>query len=413
MTNEDAYQMRLKRVNDAIELKQPDRVPIVPMIESLPYFISENTTYKDSMYNYSKATTAIIDFYKDFEPDAVTLSGMTSGKANEVAGSSMIDWPGRPGTKISETSTCQVIENEYMLQNEYRELLTDYTGFMLRKYIPRAFPKLSGLSDINIVPTVILNTTALSNLYMPSVFEAMDKLKKIGEFDGEAAVASQNLQDELTLLGFPSFVTGVGEAPYDILSDYFRGTLGVFDDLIECPDMIEKACDLFTDIEIASFDYFKNVSMPVKRVVFPLHKGMDGFMSPSQYEKLYWKPLLKIVNALVDMGVTPFLYGEGPYDSRIEQMVGLPKGKVIVHFERADMVKAKNILGDTVCLSGNMPAYLLQFGTKQAVVDATKKVLDICAPGGGYIFDTDASIAVGKRENVEAMFDTVRQYGKY
>ena len=40
-----------------------------------------------------------------------------------------------------------------------------------------------------------------------------------------------------------------------------------------------------------------------KRVFFPLHKGMDGFMSPEQYEKIYWKPLKKCMLALIDMGV--------------------------------------------------------------------------------------------------------------
>ena len=34
----------------------------------------------------------------------------TSGKANEIAGSTMIDWPGRPGTKVSPFSSHQIIE---------------------------------------------------------------------------------------------------------------------------------------------------------------------------------------------------------------------------------------------------------------------------------------------------------------
>lgn len=86
-------------------------------------------------------------------------------------------------------------------------------------------------------------------------------------------------------------MTGVGEAPFDIIGDYYRGTLGALTDQLECPDMIEKACDMLADMQIASYDYFKAAPLPVKRVFFPLHKGMDGFMSPQQYEKLYWKPL--------------------------------------------------------------------------------------------------------------------------
>ena len=39
--------------------------------------------------------------------------------------------------------------------------------------------------------------------------------------------------------------------------------------------------------------------------------------------------------------------------------------------------------------------------------------LDICAPGGGFIFETACGMDCAKDENVEAMFDTVRTCGKY
>ena len=188
--------------------------------------------------------------------------------------------------------------------------------------------------------------------------------------------------------------------------------MGTFSDLIECPEMIERACDLFAEIQIQSWQYFRK-DMPVKRVYFPLHKGMDGFMSPAQYEKLYWRPLMKVVDALIELGVCPILYGEGPYNSRIDQMTDIPVGKCIVHFEKADMAKAKRVLGDKTCISGNLSIYLLEHGTKEQVIEETKKLLDICAPGGGYIFDTNACMGAAKEENIDAMFETLEQYGKY
>ena len=41
-------------------------------------------------------------------------------------------------------------------------------------------------------------------------------------------------------------------------------------------------------------------------------------MSPEQYDRLYLKPLLKIVDELIDMGATPYLYTEGSYNSRLD-----------------------------------------------------------------------------------------------
>ena len=123
-------------------------------------------------------------------------------------------------------------------------------------------------------------------------------------------------------------MTGIGEAPFDIIGDYYRGTLGALTDQLECPDMIEKVCDMLADMQIASYEYFKTAPLPVKRVFFPLHKGMDGFMSPAQYEKLNLETnSKKSLLALIDMGVTPFIYTEGKYNSRLEQLADVPAEK--------------------------------------------------------------------------------------
>ena len=45
--------------------------------------------------------------------------------------------------------------------------------------------------------------------------------------------------------------------------------------------------------------------------------------------------------------------------------------------------------------------------------DEAKRLLDICAPGGGFIFMTGSGLSHEKKENVVAMFETVREYGKY
>ncbi len=238
----------------------------------------------------------------------------------------------------------------------------------------------------------------------------MNFIREIGKNDAEASAASAQIIARLAEIGIPPLLTGIGEAPFDIISDYFRTTTGAMEDMLDCPDMVEKACYMFADLQIASWAYFKFVPMQVKRVFFPMHKGMDGFMSPKQFETLYWKPLMKCVNALVDMGVTPILYTEGKYFTRINDMVGLPKGKVLLHFESADPEICKKAFGGTTCLSGFLPTYHLEWSSKQKIIDETKRHLDILADGGGYIFDTSAAIENAKRENWDAMIETVRNY---
>lgn len=407
----ERFAKRIQLVEDATALKEPERIPICPMWGAAPYNMFGNG-YVDSMYNYDAASDALVKFYTEFQPDATTHTAFTSGKANELAQSTMIDWPGRPGTKVPNYSTHQVIENEYMDAEEYPEILKDFTGFMLRKYIPRAYPALKGLSNIGFVPSIMLNTTPMASLYAKEAQEAFSLLAKIGEEDLKASQATDAVGNKLGELGFPPMLTGAGEAPFDIIGDYYRGTLATLTDQLEYADELEAMCDMLADIQIQSWEYFKFVPLPVKRVFFPLHKGMDGFMSNEQYERIYWKPLKKCMMALIDMGVTPFIYTEGKYNTRLEQLLDIPEGKVIYHFENVDMARAKQLMGGKHCISGNMSIYTLEHGTKEQVIEETKRLIDTCAPGGGYIFDFNGCLDNAKRENLEACFETVYEYGK-
>ncbi len=406
-----SFEQRISLFNDAVSLKESETIPLAPCISSVAQRFY-GSCYRDLYYNYEKAGEAAVKFYTDFMPDAYTFSGFISGKSNELAQSSMIDWPGRPGSSVPMHSSHQVIEHEYMTPGEYPELLNDFTGFILHKYIPRAFPGLKGLADISFNPSIILNTSFFRKACSPEAAKAYETLLAIKKSDAEAAAMTSKYQKKIMELGIPPAWTGASEAPLDIIGDYFRGTMGMFEDLMECEEYVTAACDMLADQQIEALSYLKDAQLPVKRVFFPLHKGMDGFMNPVQYENLYWKPLRKIFLALIDIGVTPVAYSEGKYNTRLEFFKDLPKGKVMMHIEDADMAKAKKILGSTLCLSGNLPIYLLEHGTKEQVVDYCKYLIDTCAPGGGYIFDTNGFVENAKQENMEAMFETVRTYGR-
>lgn len=412
---EKLFQDRLNRVNSAISLQKTDRVPVCLMYSSWIQR-SEGSSYRDIYYDYQKAGEAALKFYqKNPMLDAAFFGGFTSGKANELAQSQMIDWPGRPGTLVSDYSSHQVIEKEFMTQEEYPEMLNDFTGFMLRKYIPRAFPALKGLESVALTPTIVLSTSLLSPLYGEGIRQAYKVLGEIADADKACAEATAAYTARIQELGFPPMITGASEAPYDILGDYFRGTMGIFEDLTDddMQEYMERACDLFADQQIAALQYFRYVDLPVKRVFFPLHKAMDGFMNEEQFERLYWKPLKKIVLALIDMGVTPYLYTEGAYNTRLDFLTDVPKGKVLYHFEKTDMQQAKKKLNGIACICGNLPISQIEFGKKETVEKMTRSLLEDCMPGGGYIFDFDGSLENAKPENLDIMYETLDKYGRY
>jgi uroporphyrinogen-III decarboxylase len=418
MANEELFNTRLKRVQDAVDLKEPDQMPMAIMMNGGPYFLYNKGSHKATMYNYEECEEPYIRYHEEFKPDIMFIPQFQSGKANEIAETTIFDWPGRPGSIVSDSSTYQVFEREYMHQDEYDELLKDYWGFIFRKYIPRAYPGIKGLQSLvsTNLPSA-LGMRALAPMFTPSFIEALDKMKQMYEESEKHAPVTARLSQKLTDMGFPPYYTGIGYAPFDVISDFFRGTAAMFDDQIECPDKIAAACDLFADLQIANLQYLRHAPLPVKRVFFPLHKGMDGFMSPEQYENLYWKPMDKIFTALIEMGATPYIYTEGKYNTRYKFIAEQLKehhapGTCIVHFEEGDFREFKKTFTGIASVTGGMSLYLLEWGSKEDVINRVKYLVDNCAAGGGYLFNTGASMENVKRENVEAMFETARTYGK-
>ena len=136
-------------------------------------------------------------------------------------------------------------------------------------------------------------------------------------------------------------------------------------------------------------------------------------MSPEQYKIFYWPFLRKLMMGIIDAGLIPYAYTEGNYTSRLEIISDVPKGKVLYHFERVDMEKAKAILGDTACISGNVPTSLLNIGSPQEVREYCKRLIDVAGKGGGLIMDSSGGINEAKPENVRAMADFTKEYGVY
>jgi uroporphyrinogen-III decarboxylase len=148
-------------------------------------------------------------------------------------------------------------------------------------------------------------------------------------------------------------------------------------------------------------------------VSIPLHKGADGFMSNEQYKTFYWPTLKKVMMGLIKEGLVPAPFFEGDNTSRLEIIKDIPKGTALYRFERINIHKAKEVLGETVCFRGNVPVSLLNAGTPQEVKDYVKELIDVVGENGGLIVDCGSVIDEAKHENIKAMVEFTKEYGRY
>lgn len=148
-------------------------------------------------------------------------------------------------------------------------------------------------------------------------------------------------------------------------------------------------------------------------VFIPLHCGVDNFMSVENYEAHYWPSLKRCIDELTAAGLTPVIFCEGKYHTRLDIIKNVEPGKVIYCFEDVDMVEAKKKLGDKACIAMGMNTSTLMHKTPQDVEDEVKRTLDILAPGGGYISANSVALDYVSSENMHAWRDAIEKYGKY
>jgi len=411
---EELYQEREKRFNDAIELKVPDRIPMAFLFTFYPAKYA-GMSFRDVMYDYDKAAEAwrkaIVDL--DIDVYASPFSIVTIGHVLEMLDDRRFKWPGHG---VSGNRSYQFVEGEYMTSDEYDAFIGDPTDYMLRTHLSRIFGVLEPLKTLAYLPGVFymwLNSMFTLPFANPEVSKALEILVKTGQESGRMFAKGGEFVQEMTKLGYPTLFFSAAWAPYDYIGDFFRGTRGIMLDMYQRPDKLLAAMDKITPIIINSAVGSAEAT-GVRRTFIPLHKGLDGFMSQEQFKTFFWPGLKKVILGLIDKNIVPIVLWEGDCTSRLETIADIPKGKAIYWFERTDMVRAKDVLRDRVCISGLVPSSLLCTGSQQDVKDYCKRLIDVVGKDGGYILNGDIGIPdEAKPENVKAMVDFTREYGVY
>ena len=410
--NKQKFDAKWQRIRDAIALREPDQIPMTPSPSIFPVFHA-GYTMTEAIYDESLeiARTAMLKYLHDFDPDNGTAISnyLGEGRLMELQQPTTMRWSGMPGNPIGDNSLQQFIEFPILLDDEFDEYFGDKTKWTVRRSLPRNYDSLKPLEDFRLGHGIQGLAAAVSK---PEMRQMIETLWKISDGYKEYAAKRAAIHREIEEAGYPLIrASWMCMVPFDNYSDFLRGTLLSLADLYERPEEVHRFIDATFEETIARIRASKGVE-DGKHVFMALHKGMDGFMSDEHYREYYWCHLQQIICALIDAGKVPYIYTEGKYNSRLDCLTEVPPGKVFYHFEQVDMAEAKRKLGGIACISGGFSPYLLNYGTKEQVVDACKKLIDDCAPGGGFIFETAYGMDYAKEENVEAMFDTVRNYGK-
>ncbi len=362
------------------------------------------------MNDYAAARRACHSFLDYYQPDLDFGPVLAyPAKPMKMMGMNYMKWPGHG---LDENVMYQYVENEMMSADEYPDFINDPSDFMMTKWMPRAFSVFEGFAGIPTMRRMMwsgwFGMGAFSTPEMQESFRiAAEAGALVNEWWGSIFQYIGEIKDK----GFPIAWAAFDWAPFDIIGDTLRGTREILGDIRRRPEELLQALEVTTRIFIEYGSGAAGADMPLCWIW--IHKATRDFMSDEQFKKFYWPFLKEGMLALIDQGVIPLVYWEADIESRLETIADMPAGKVIYHISATDIKKATDVLGENICLMGNVPNSMLVSGTPDDVKDYCKMAIDVAGKDGGFIMDTSVMLDEAKPENLKAMFDFTREYGRY
>jgi uroporphyrinogen-III decarboxylase len=412
-----SYEDKLERLDKCTRLEKPDRVPIGVATLYFPAKYS-GISYEQMYYDQGKYLGAAKKFARDFNWDAacflrsfesvtlgLSLAGTDPATAINVAVASVLGggfshdilkdiYSSQPGREIDADNESQFkIKQPVMSVEEYDEFIEDPFGFLGNKVVPRVYGALSK-------PGSAEAATALVNLGM-----------KLNTALGEL----QQFAQEMKTVCCPPWYMALAPNPLDTLGAFIRDFDKVLMDIHRVPSKVKKICETLAPVLAAVGKATGEISYQLtgsRRVFCPV--WYNSFLSKKEYREFHWPYLKYICEELIKADFVPLLSLQGTYDHLLDTLLELPEGKAIAWFDRTDPVKAKEVIGDHLCIAGGISPALLIGGTPEETDGRVKTLLDDMKTARGFIFTLPFNaIGPAKTENIIAMTDAVHKYGAY
>jgi hypothetical protein len=412
-TGKQLRKEREKLIMDTVALKPTARIPIIATISYFPAKYC-GIPCSAAYYDFDAWYAAYQKTLTDFQPDIMYVQGFTPGKFLEIINPKNMKWPGHG---VEPNQGHQAIEiNNLMKADEYDAYMNDPSDFMFRTYAPRTADTLSWLSQFPPLSEMgggTMGAGALANVFGDAgVWKMVNTLRAAGREMKKWQPKIKKFNKMIRDFGYPEYFQGAAMPPYDVIANMYRGMTGMMLDIFRQPEKIEQLADFLLKRTLAKPNPEPSEN-GYYRIFMTNTRGDDSFMSGAQFKRFYWPTFYKLVMGLIKKGLTPCIFFEGNFTSRLEYLLEFPKGSILAYFDSTDIFRAKDILKDHLCIQGNVPASLLQVGTKDDVIAYCKKLIDYCGKGGGYILSPRSSMDEVKPENLKAMIEFTKEYGKY
>ncbi len=362
LNNNDLYRKRLTRILKAVALEKPDRTPVVLEYSGFAAYVT-NTQMAEFLRSPTKNLDTMIQaFGMVGDGDAVNYGsfwpyGLCYDYLSKVS---------VPGVDLPEDEMWQVVETELMTRDDYDLIL---------------------------------------NLGWPEYFKRFMAERILHDVPGEYLPPrrkSPDAQKAWRKVGVPVLSGGDVTTPYELLCGS-RSLMEFSMDLFDIPDKVIAAMDaIVPHLAVNGIRRAKQRGYPL--VWVGGWRTAPCMLSPEMWRRFAWPYFSRLVCEVVDAGLIALLHLDSDWTRELECFKELPRGRCIMALDgETDIFKAKEVLGDHMCIMGDVPASMLFLDTPENVYAYCTRLIRKLGPEG-FILQSGCDIpANAKLENVKAM----------
>ncbi len=362
----------IERVECAMNLEKPDRVPIWPDVTtaSAANILGEKI-WEIAHQGYDAQQDVELRLFDEFGGwDAVNPA--LTDEVFTLGGNKVI----KPTKDSPET---QFIEGEYTKYEDY-EIIAEI-GWMefVKKHLISRVSGIKNEDEYNVKFDEIINGT----------------LRGISEYQKRGAFV---------------LYTQPNNHPFFTLS-LARSMIKFSEDLFYRPEMVERALVKMTD-EFIEFGIMLCQLGGIK-VMKVIEERAGGSVYPLRiFDKFWWPYTQTIVESFHSEGIFLTFHLDTCWDKNLPYFKQLPRKCAMVELDgTTDIFAAKDILRDHMCIASDIHPALMSLGKPEEIAAYCKKLIDEIGGDGGHILSTACGLpAAARKENFRAMIETGKTY---
>jgi len=233
-------------------------------------------------------------------------------------------------------------------------------------------------------------------LWLPDLKDRVEQIRLIKKLSG----------DEYFLQCFVAGFIGIPDGRY--IDEFVN-------QLYEEPERLHKHAKQMLESSIETQKYYIEAGADGLGTCADIAFKTGTFLSPAQLDEFFFPYFIPWVESVHKEGLLSIWHTDGNLNAVIDKIIasGVSALQCIDPLADMNIVEIKKKAYGKMALIGNLDCAVLYNGSKESIMENSRKILNSCKTGGGFAFGGCNAIFKGiTAENYQAMVDARYLYGK-